>query len=319
MQEFLDDVEPGQSLRAAISASRRHRHRGAGHARWVPFGLDLSRPNPRDGKTGRLCARLGRLAAMSTTETPPQTQTTPVASSAAAVPPELGAPPVDAASNGTGDQAADVSTDAVVSTDAATSAEPDEAGAATGAVGEKKRRGRRRKRKPGAQPGAAQVASEGGLSDHQPEQASDGAVTEGGAEAGAEGRHAEKLEREGPSRGPSPRDRKPEKKHRPQRERPPVNAGDIVFGKILDITDEAIIVDIPGKAHAIFDRREMLLADEDESARPRPTRSGSGVDVAPAEASEQPAGEHDAGDVSAANGTSPEQPIEPAEAPLHDG
>ena len=49
-----------------------------------------------------------------------------------------------------------------------------------------------------------------------------------------------------------------------------MNAGDIVFGKIIEITDEAILIDIPGKAKAIFDRRELLLADDDEQPARRP-------------------------------------------------
>ncbi|MGA7119153.1 MAG: S1 RNA-binding domain-containing protein, partial [Polyangiaceae bacterium] len=110
--------------------------------------------------------------------------------------------------------------------------------------------------------------------------------------------HAEKEES---PRGPNHKDRKTEKKHRPQRERPPVNAGDIVFGKILEITDEAIIVDIPGKAHAIFDRRELLLlADEDET---KPARAPSATEAA----SEQPAGEQSASEQSASEQSASEQ------------
>ncbi|MGH7269947.1 MAG: S1 RNA-binding domain-containing protein, partial [Polyangiaceae bacterium] len=52
------------------------------------------------------------------------------------------------------------------------------------------------------------------------------------------------------------------------RERPPVNAGDIIFGKIIEITEDAIVIDIPGKARAIFDRREMLLSDDDDGPAP---------------------------------------------------
>jgi len=49
-----------------------------------------------------------------------------------------------------------------------------------------------------------------------------------------------------------------------------VTLGDIVFGKIIDITEEAIFIDIPGKAKAIFDRRELLLPDEDDDRAPEP-------------------------------------------------
>jgi small subunit ribosomal protein S1 len=131
----------------------------------------------------------------------------------------------------------------------ATEAQPGPAGA----TGEKKKRRRRRKKKP----------------------------TEGGAEARPEGSGEEASPPEGTTEAtdehaaPKPRDKKKEKKHGPPRERPPVNAGDIVFGKIIDITPEAIIIDIPGKAKAIFDRREMLLPDDDDQpparVRPAPT------------------------------------------------
>ncbi len=270
----------------------------------VASRLNLGGHNLRDGKSGALCARLGRLAAMSTPETPPQTPTTPVASSAAAAPSELSAPPVDAESNGSEHEAADVSTDAIAQTDTATSAEPQDGAASAGASGEKKRRRRRRRRKPGAQ-------AEGVVAGEQPEQAAEGAEAvqgEGAAEAGAEATHVEKDD-SFRTPGQSPRERKAERKYRPQRERPPVNAGDIVFGKILDITDEAIIVDIPGKAHAIFDRRELLLlADEDESAKAGAARAAAGV---------QPAGEEVAASAGA-NGTSTDQPVESTEAVSHE-
>jgi small subunit ribosomal protein S1 len=132
----------------------------------------------------------------------------------------------------------------------------DGAAAAPGPTGEKKRRRRRRKKKHGAQAGEAQGA----------------ATTEPGGEAaptveGAEGASVEAKPADHP-----PRKKDKEKRHGPPRERPPVNGGDIVFGKIIEITDEAILIDIPGKAHAIFDRREMLLPDDDEP-RPPPPRA----------------------------------------------
>jgi small subunit ribosomal protein S1 len=274
----------------------------------VDLNCSIFRPNPgghdlRDGKSGTLCARLGRLAAMSNPETPPQTPTTPVASSAAAAPPELSAPPVDAESNGRENEAADVNTDAIAQSDQAFAASPSDGAAPGDASGEKKRRRRRRRRKPGASAGEAGAAE-------QPEQAGEGSETEDAGEAGAEVAHAEKEES---SRGPSHKDRKAEKRHRPQRERPPVNQGDIVFGKILEITDEAIIVDIPGKAHAIFDRRELLLlADEDET---KPARAPSATEAG----SEQLAGEQSASEQVAAddalvtNGAGGELPVETPE------
>jgi ribosomal protein S1 len=252
---------------------------------------------------------------MSTTETPPQTQTTPVASSAAPAPPELSAPPVDAASNGTRDEAPDAGPDPVAPIDASSPTAPHESAAPAAATGEKKRRRRRRKRKPGAQ-----GAGEGAVAD-QSEQASDASAegTEGEPEAAAE---APRVESDTSTRSSGPRDRKAERKHRPSRERPPVNAGDIVFGKILEITDEAIIVDIPGKAHAIFDRREMLLADEDESARSGPNNADSSVAhvAEPVEVPlEQPGEPQHANGLAGANGASLEPVVETSEHVLHEG
>jgi ribosomal protein S1 len=131
--------------------------------------------------------------------------------------------------------------------------------------GEKRKRRRRRKKKPGAAAGAPPV--EGAAAE-----AGEGA---GHAEAGATAPGpGEETAADRPDRRPRPE----KKKHvGPPRERPPVNGGDIVFGKIIEITDEAILVDIPGKAKAIFDRRELLLPEEDDA--PPPPRAAS---VAPA-------------------------------------
>jgi len=157
--------------------------------------------------------------------------------------------------------------------DAADAAPGEEGSGAATAEGhtEKKRRRRRRKKKPGAQAGA-----EGAAPSESPD-----APAEGGAEA-------KPAENKGDKR-----DKKKERKHGgPPRERPPVNIGDIVFGKILEITDDAILIDIPGKAHAIFDRREMLLPDDDDERRPTPKPHGE----APSEAA------------APADGTSPASP-----------
>ncbi len=138
--------------------------------------------------------------------------------------------------------------------------------AGSAAQGEKKRRRRRRKKKTGAQPGAdAAPPAEGSTETADAE----------GAEA-----HDASAEGAGPDKGEARRKR--EKRTGPPRERPPVNGGDIIFGKILEITDEAIFVDIPGKAHAIFDRREMLLPDDEEA--PPPPRPTARPDAASGEA-----------------------------------
>jgi small subunit ribosomal protein S1 len=267
---------------------------------------------------GTLCARLGRLFAMSTPETPPQTPTKPVAPDAASAPIEPSAPPVEAARNGKPSDAesgAEQASPPYESPHGAASHQgpegaashegpegaashegpegaashedaegaashegpddagsqddaPDEEGGPAGGdapqgdgstatpAGERKRRRRRRKKKGGA-PATGDAATAASASAEHPADA-EAAPGEGTTEPGAEAQHADRSEK---------RDRKKEKKHGPPRERPPVNGGDIVFGKILEITDDAIIVDIPGKAHAIFDRHEMLLPDEEEQTR----------------------------------------------------
>lgn len=251
-----------------------------------------------DRKTGTVCARLSRLFAMSTPETPTQTPE-PNASDARVAPRDdsdaapaalgatdpgaAGAP--DAGPSAPGDSTASepapelhVESDAQdadaqsnghgagVGVEAAALSAGREASTATPQPSDKRRRKRRRKKKPGAV----------------------GAVTEGGSTEGGESEGAE-LSAPHEITGSVPaidaaetRARVRERKSGTSRERPPVNAGDIVFGKILEITDEAIVVDIPGKAHAIFDRREMLLPDDDDARpSPRPSDAG-GEEVAPA-------------------------------------
>jgi small subunit ribosomal protein S1 len=136
-------------------------------------------------------------------------------------------------------------------------------------AGDKKRR-RRRRRKKGDKAAAPNV---------------DGAAAspaEGeGESAGVEGESPKAVDR------PEKREPRREKKSGPPRERPPVNAGDIVFGKILEITDEAILIDIPGKARAIFDRREMLIADDDDANAPPAARAAE--TPPPATAASEPA------------------------------
>jgi predicted RNA-binding protein with RPS1 domain len=145
---------------------------------------------------------------------------------------------------------------------------------------EKKRRRRRRRKKPGAHGATAEGQAgdageapelEGGDSAPEGSVAVEGAVALEGA----------------PSAAPERRPKKKERRPGPPRERPPVNAGDIVFGKILEITEDAILIDIPGKARAIFDRREMLLPDDDEPNRPSraPPAPPAAADVAPSGAS----------------------------------
>jgi len=136
---------------------------------------------------------------------------------------------------------------------------------------EKKRRKRRRKKKPGAHAAVEAVPGEGSESEDAEASAREMATSPTGDGADARAKVRE--------RRPAPR------------ERPPVNAGDIVFAKILEITDEAIFVDIPGKAHAIFDRREMLLPDDEEPSGARSSPRAADPIEPPAEATEASTGE----------------------------
>lgn len=109
-----------------------------------------------------------------------------------------------------------------------------EAAAAEGGAPKRKRR-RRRKKKP---------AGEGA----QAEGATGEAPAGEGAEGAAEGKSAKK---------PKP------KKEKVERERPAFNVGDVVFGKVLEFTEDALFVDLAGKAKAIFDLRELLITEDE--------------------------------------------------------
>lgn len=121
------------------------------------------------------------------------------------------------------------------------SSEGADASAAPGEAGAKKKRRRRRKKKSGE-----------GVS-------ADGAAAEG---QGAEGQKPQGQKPEGQKK----RDKK---KHHPERERPAFNVGDVVFGKVLEATEDVLIVDLSGKAKAIFDLRELLITDDESEANER--------------------------------------------------
>jgi small subunit ribosomal protein S1 len=168
-----------------------------------------------------------------------------------------------------------------------------EGSAAGAAPGEKKRRRRRRRKKPGAHAEGGDAAGE------HVESAGESSPPEGAHEPGAEG-HTGDHEGAPPSaQARGPRDnKKKERKHGPPRERPPVTVGDIVFGKIVEITDEAIFIDIPGKAHAIFDRAEMMLPDDDDTATSSGARATpSHAPAVDATAAEEEASPEHAGEV----------------------
>jgi len=82
------------------------------------------------------------------------------------------------------------------------------------------------------------------------------------AEPVAEGSEPPNAESRPPGAGPSrpPRGKRPQK-HRPPSERAPFHVGEEVFGKVTSVLDAAIMVDLSGKALAIFDRSEMAEDD----------------------------------------------------------
>jgi small subunit ribosomal protein S1 len=169
------------------------------------------------------------------------------------------------------------------------------------------RKRRRRRRKKGAQ---AQ-----GAAAHPPTLGADGATVESKPpEAHTPGSPEDagppKPKKEG--EGTTPRvegkagSAKSRKRHadkarakREPRERPVFGVGDVVFGKILEIKEDSLIVDLSGKAKGIFDRAEMLLPDdtpEAPSSEKEPAHGGAaGLDAAAREAVPGAGGERVAG------------------------
>jgi small subunit ribosomal protein S1 len=162
---------------------------------------------------------------------------------------EAGAPDTPTANGTHGESHAD-------ETGAAAGAEG--AAAATGPGGEgaagpaKKRRRRRRKGKgPHAEgTGGEHAAGEGA-------EASEGEATTEGGEASAEGAPGAGGEKKKQQQRP-----KKERPPRESRERPAFNVGDVVFGKIIEVSDDAIFVDLSGKGRGIFDKLELLLPED---------------------------------------------------------
>lgn len=149
----------------------------------------------------------------------------------------------EAAAIASTDEAASESDDAGEGEDAAEgeSVEAAAEGAAEG-EGPKKKRRRRRRKKAGAAADSAQ--------------AGEAAEGEASAEAGQEGSEPAK-------KGDNKKKKKPAKPKEgaPGYERPAFNIGEEVFGKVTSVTDDAIMVDLSGKALGIFDRHE--LAEDD--------------------------------------------------------
>jgi small subunit ribosomal protein S1 len=125
--------------------------------------------------------------------------------------------------------------------DAEAGAETAEGGAPAGEGAPKRKRRRRRKKKSGEAGVAVEGAAEG---------------------AGGEGATATSGEGGAPAAAGGQRQRLA-KKERPERERPAFNMGDVVFGKVLEVTEDALFIDLSGKAKAIFDLRELLITEEE--------------------------------------------------------
>jgi small subunit ribosomal protein S1 len=124
---------------------------------------------------------------------------------------------------------------------------------AEGATPAKKKRRRRRRGKKSHPPGAEAVTAEGAP------------PTEGGE---AQAKSAESKPSQGPKekgkRGDKKGKRKsnaPRAENAPPRERSAFHVGEEVFGKVTAVTDHAIMVDLSGKALAIFDRTELAADD----------------------------------------------------------
>jgi small subunit ribosomal protein S1 len=140
---------------------------------------------------------------------------------------------------------------------------PGEGGAAAeGAQPGAKRKRRRRKKKKG--PGAVE-----GQEGHAEGQEAGGA--EGAPEEGAHEHGDERKDRRDKGKRPP----------RETRERPAFGVGDVVFGKILEIQEEALFVDLSGKARAIFDRAELAIPDEPAN-QPIDDEDAPGAPVIPA-------------------------------------
>lgn len=118
-----------------------------------------------------------------------------------------------------------------------------EAGAAGGeaASGEAKKKRRRRRRK--KKPGEAAAAGAEGEGDGEGEASAEG-EGEGEASEGEPGAAADKKKRK--------------KRRKPLAGPPAFNVGEEVFGRVMKITDDAVWIDIAGKAQGLFDRRELL-------------------------------------------------------------
>jgi small subunit ribosomal protein S1 len=118
----------------------------------------------------------------------------------------------------------------------------EQAAAGEGAPGQKKKRRRRRKKKHGAEgPNAEGLSADG-------------------APAGGDATNPDGSPK--PQGGKGKKDKKRSRNRpRPATDRVPFHVGEEVFGRVTAVLEQAIMVDLAGKALAIFDRGEMAADD----------------------------------------------------------
>lgn len=127
-------------------------------------------------------------------------------------------------------------------------AEAGEEGAAAAAPAKKRRRRRRKKKGPHALP----PNFEG-----PPTEVEAAAAVEAAQHAASGGGDRQQHPHKGEQRPPK------QKREKVERERPAFNVGDVVFGKVIEFTEDCLFVDLSGKAKAIFDLRELLITEDD--------------------------------------------------------
>jgi len=173
---------------------------------------------------------------------------------------ESEAPPNASASDPAGDSEGENEPDVDAPAQADSPAGPPKDDATKSATGEKKRRRRRRGKKTHAN--GAEAKPDANAAEGAPEVADGATPIEGGeatAEDEAKPKSGKKQARDKRGKGKKPRGPRPDNAH--TRERTAFHVGEEVFGRVTSVTEDAVMVDLSGKALAIFDRHE--LAEDD--------------------------------------------------------
>ncbi len=106
--------------------------------------------------------------------------------------------------------------------------------------------------------------SDEGTSESDAPEAAEGQTAEGGGAPGAPKKKRRRRKKKKPSDAAAPASREGEhargKPHRAS-DRAPFHVGEEVFGKVTAVLDTAVMIDLSGKALAIFDRSEMEADD----------------------------------------------------------